>query len=205
MNDYRLALRKTKRLLLDWVNLPTPVADDWLDSMLETHPDVFRPLAHNRGELRKTIEMVRIFLQEAWKSTDMRRRDWCLFIARQKYSRALLGTLPASKSKTESLLASIGGEALRPFLNVTELVTMSAPPETAFDRAVSYAKRMSCCEGPKCEEPFFLRGAKRERYCAHCKREAALRRKKRYWDTKGKYNRKAKKKPGNSCAVRVRP
>jgi hypothetical protein len=194
-NDYRLALRRTKRLLLDWVNLPAPVTDGWLDSMLEKHRDVFGPLAHNREELRKIIEMVRVFLQHAWKSRDMRSREWCLFIARQKYSRALVGMVPFSTRNVERLLASIGGEALRPFLDATELITITAPPETAFDHAVSYAKRMSYCEGPTCEEPFFLRGAKRELYCAHCKREADLARKIRYWNSKGKHNRKAKAKP----------
>jgi hypothetical protein len=179
---------------LDWANLPTPVANDWLDSMLETHPDVFGPLAYHRADLRQMIEKVRVLLRTAWKSTDMRQRDWCLFIARQTYSRALVGTWPFSRRNIARLLASVGGEVLRPFLDVTELMIISAPPETPFDRAVSYAKRMSCCEGQKCEEPFFLRGAKHERYCAQCKREAALRRKKRYWDTKGKYNRKPKKK-----------
>ena len=190
MTNNGLALGKVKRLLLDWANLPTPITDDWLDSMLKRHSDVFGPFAHNRVNLRDVIEKVRIFLQVAWTSTDMRKRDWCLFIARQEYSRAFLGTWHGSSRNMERLLAAVGGEAVRPFLNVTKLLLVTPPPETAFDRVIGYAKRMSYCEGPNCEEPYFLRGPKRERYCPDCKRDARLRSKKRYWNTKGKLNRR---------------
>lgn len=194
MSNDGLALRKTKRLLLDWVNLPAPVTDDWLDSMLKKHPDVFGPLAPDRANLRDVIERVRTFLQVAWRSTEMRQRDWSLFVARQEYSRALLGKLPFSKRNVDRLIGAVGGEGIRPYLNVTTLLLVSPPPETAFDRAVLYEKRMSCCEGSDCEEPYFLRGPKRERYCSECKREARLRSKRKYWSVKGKTARVKKRK-----------
>lgn len=185
MND-GLALKTTRRLLLDWVNLPTPVTDDWLDSMLKKHPDVFGSFADRREDLRTVVEMIRMFLQEAWKATDMRKREWCLFIARQKYNRALVGTWSLYWVKR----FSVGGEALLPFLSgVTELASIVAPPETALDRTLFYARRMSFCEGPSCEERYFLRGPKRERYCSECKREARLHSKKKYWNETGKFAR----------------
>jgi hypothetical protein len=184
----RLALRKTKRLLLDWANLPE-LGDDWLGSMLKQHPDVFGPFAHNRAILRDVIGKIRIFLQAAWKATNMRERDWWLFKARQEYSSAILGTLPMSQYK----MLEIPGAGPHRVGDLRWRMLSAIPPQTAFDRAVVYAQRMSYCEGPNCEEPFFLRGPKRERYCLDCKREARLRTRKKYWNAKGRYNRKPQK------------
>src|SRR5215469_270366 len=189
MRYYGLALKKTKRLLLDWVNLPYPLTEDWLDSMLGSHPDVFGPFAHNRTDLREVIEKVRNYLRLAWKSKALRERDWWLFVARQEYSRDLLSKLPGNLRNYERFL-SAGHEHLQPLADLGARLANSLPPQTAFDRGVVYAQRMSCCEGPNCEDRFFLRGPKRERYCSDCKREARLRSKKKYWHEKGKYNRK---------------
>jgi hypothetical protein len=175
MKHDRLALRKTKRLLLDWANLAA-LSDDLLDSMVQMHKEVFSSFAYKREALKDVIEIVRRFLRLAWQAHDPRERDWWLFTARQEYVRAVLGTRhPISRSGKPQ--------------DVRRLI-MGVPPETAFDRAVSYAQRMSYCEGPECEEPFFLRGPKRERYCSHCKRDAELRRKRKYYHAKGKLNRK---------------
>lgn len=170
---------------MDWVNLPTPVTDDLLDLMLKHHADVFSPFADRRWALRELIEKVRRWLQLAWKAADDPARcSWWLFRARQEYSRALIGGMPGSKRNFDYLNAHAGGSAK----NVTDLLDIVPPLETAFDSAVTSAQ-MSYCQGPNCEEPYFLRGPKRERYCPECKHAARLRSKKRYYYAKGKFNR----------------
>jgi hypothetical protein len=190
MIDDRLALGKTKRLLLDWVNLPSPITDNWLDAMLESHREVFGSFANNRSNLEDVIKGVRNYLVKAWKSPKMHERTWWLFVARQEYSCALLSSMPGSIRNYERFLA-VGHDHLPRLSGLGTRLRNSMPPPTAFDRASEYAASMSCCEGPNCEEPYFLRGAKRERYCSECKRGARLRSKRKYWNKKGKYDRKA--------------
>jgi hypothetical protein len=194
MSHERPALRKTKQLILHWVNLPDSLSDSWPELMLRGHPEVFGPFAHNQTMLREVIEKVRAILQLAWKAPDMRVREWRLFIARQVFSEKLLGGLPVGYMKR--LIESAGGESIRPHLNVSKLLLIAPPPETAFDQVRTYAQQMACCE-MECKEPFFLRGPKRERYCPECKGDARRRRRKRYYDSKEKFNRK----PAKSAAI----
>ena len=188
---YGLARKKTQRLLLDWANLPEPISENW-KGMVKNYPGVLG--FSNDEKIKEIIGEVRALLRLAWKAPDIRLREWFLFAARQEYNTAFLGTMPFSRRNIERLLAIVGGEGLRPYLNVRKLLTLTPPPiESAFDRAVPDVKRMAICEARDCEEPLFLRGPKRERYCPDCKRPARLRTKKKYWHEKGKYNRKGKK------------
>lgn len=189
MRDERLALRKTKQLIVDWANLPDPVSENWA-GMLKNHPDTFVRFASNQVLLSEVIERVRHFLREAWIATDMHSRDWWLFTARLEYSHASFKTIPEEFQRVVRMFA--GAAESVPLDDALRHLTAGVPPPSAFDRVVEYAKRMSVCEGTNCEDPLFLRGEKRERYCSHCKAAARLRSKKKYWDTKGRYNRKPK-------------
>jgi hypothetical protein len=189
MSHYRPALSETKRLLQDWANLPD-LSKDWLDSMLNRHPRTFHCFRDDRKALREVIETVRRFLHLAWKSNVARERDWWLFTARQEYARGLLGTFRLlTRNAGGQRVFTSGGEDSR---KIARRYTMGVPPETAFDRAAEILKRMAYCDGPDCEEPFFLRGPKRERYCPTCKPDARKRRRKRYYYSKEKFNRKPK-------------
>ena len=180
MDDDRPALRKTKDLLLDWVNLPDSLSDFWLDEMLSRHQATFQRFAHDRALLRRVLAAVRYFLRLAWEAKDMRSRDWWLFTARQEYSDDSFRALPKQYLDVMRVLSSSAEDA--PVEEVLRRFVRGVPPASAIDRVVSYAERMSCCEGreEECEEPFFLRGPKRERYCATCKRKARLRSKEKY-------------------------
>jgi hypothetical protein len=184
MDDDRPVMRKTRELLLDWVNLPDSFSDFWLNEMLTKHPATFQRFANDRLLLRRVLVSVRYWLRLAWTAKDMRSRDWWLFTARQQYSNDSFKALPKQYVDVMRVFARSAEGA--PVEEVLGRFVTGVPPASAFDRAVQYAERMSCCDGRKeeCEEPFFLRGPKRERYCATCKRKARLRSKKKYRDKK---------------------
>jgi hypothetical protein len=186
MDDDRPALRKTKELLLDWVNLPDSFSDFWLDEMVGKHTATFQRFANDRVLLRKVLAKVRYLLRLAWEATDMRSRDWWIFTARQEYSNDSFKAIPKQYMDVMRVLSGCAEDV--PVEGLLRRFLTGVPPPSAFDRAVEYAERMSCCEGriEDCEEPFFLRGPKRERYCATCKHKARLRSKKKYRDKKGK-------------------
>jgi hypothetical protein len=187
MKHDHLARKKTKRLLLDWVNLPEPIEDGWLDSMVTKHRDVFG--GFDRAALREVVENVGRYLRMSWKSTIPREREWFVFTARQEYVRALSGTfLHVKRDKDGHRVWTEPGKESR---DAARRLIPGVPPATSFDNVANYVRSMAYCSNPKCDERYFFRGPKHEKYCDPCKREAELAGKLKWWHKSGKKKRKA--------------
>jgi hypothetical protein len=192
MKHDHLARKKTSRLLLDWVSLPEPLRDDLLDYLLRIYPDVFGCFAHDRTALREVVENVGRYLRMSWKSTIPREREWFVFTARQEYVRALLGTfrlLSTDQDGTTTVILS-GADSR----TVARRSIPGVPPATSFDNVADYVRSMAYCSNPKCDERYFFRGLKHEKYCDPCKREVELAGKLKWWHKSGKKKRAKNRK-----------
>jgi hypothetical protein len=187
-----------RRLLLDWVN----VDKNATATLRRLHPEVIAAISGK--ETVFVVNNVRMLLQRAWESDDVRKRTWFLTLARELYGRGCVS-------------------AAMPFLPF--YATFPGLPEgkaAKFDAALSYAQsklapKMQVCRAAimaqtnkaarDCATPYFFREERGQKYCStDCSdpvRDAGQR---RYWEMHGKLLRaerlKNKKLPATAAKSR---
>ena len=131
---------KSRRILLDWLNLPDPLEQS-AERFWRRHPEVLRPLGKHGY---RVLAAVRRHLRNAWAAEDARAADWFLTVALVEYARSANAFFWLSPALPQ------GGEGF-------------------FHEAIGYARRhigqMLVCRNPDCLAKYRFRKQRSQRYC----------------------------------------
>lgn len=199
--------QKLERFVLELANLPhnlfprqgklTPE----VQRILERYPDVTKEAdlsADPTFDLIGLLYLLRDSLRKAWKTSDVREREWYLFRFRENYHQVCIHQLYGGHAAFVDKLgkADNGLTYWKTRMEMAERMD-SAPNATFLEAAAYHFQRISHrarhCANPGCGiQPYFLAEKPRQRYCSEVCAAPGLRESKRRW-----WNQNRGKDPSN--------
>jgi hypothetical protein len=146
--------------------------------------------------------VLRDFLRQAWRTNDLRHRDWYLFKFRDFYHQTARRVRQVRMDRRPGEMPVIIPATRAEALEATGRRN-DPPPISPIEAAAFYlqqeGKRARCCANAECPAPYFIANKKGQRYCSgECSRPAQRAAKRRWWNNNRAY--KASQNAGGSLS-----
>jgi hypothetical protein len=197
----KISARRAEQLILDWVNLKdcdVEQGSDAVNRLIRRYPEVFPdppkefppglygellrqkhsepPYLQSAYDHLLTVAEVLPWLKRVWNSSDLRKKRWFNFKARDAYWEQRRDYASEAQWSLANRQAGIPSEHPDPD---------DAPPQTAFEIAMAHlldvVARTRCCPNSECPAPYFLATKTRQVYCSPVCAGPRLRESKRNW------------------------